>query len=44
MITVTQNIKNIEITVTQDGNEIKLQPIITTVGEAFDGIIDGGTP
>lgn len=44
MITVTQNIKNIEITVTQDGNEIKLQPVICKSCGEFDGNIDGGTP
>lgn len=45
-IEVTQQVSNIEITVTQSNNEIKLQPVVSrdSNGSGFDGIVNGGTP
>lgn len=43
-IVVTQNVKQINITVTQDGNTVQLQPVICKASETWDGIVNGGTP
>lgn len=43
-ITVTQNVTKYNITVTQSGNSISLQPIICKDGDSWDGIVNGGTP
>lgn len=43
-ITVTQSVNEINITVTQSGESITIQPVICTECDSFDGTIDGGTP
>ena len=43
-ITVTREVKQVTVTVTREGKEIKLQPIISKSSDSgFDGTVDGGT-
>lgn len=42
-MTVTRTVKQVTINVTRNGNSIKIQPVLIKDGEAFDGIVDGGT-
>lgn len=43
MIEITRNITPVTITVTREGKEVILQPIISKNNGGFDGIVDGGT-
>lgn len=42
-ITATRQVIEVEVTATRNGQSVVLQPILVKGGEAFDGIIDGGT-
>ena len=43
-IEVLQTVKEIDITIEQNGNTVTITPVICKTCEGFDGVIDGGTP
>lgn len=43
MITIEQNVTEVNITVEQSGIEVQVQPVITKSGST-DNNVDGGTP
>ena len=44
MITVEQNVTEVNITVEQSGTSIQVQPVITRNASNTDNNVDGGTP
>lgn len=45
-ITATRVVKSVTVNATRDGKTITLQPVISksSSGDAWDGIVNGGTP